>query len=98
MYGDEVAINHQSYLMMKIQHHGEDGKELYACEDMTKNQKKYERIKTKNQNNMRELRLMDSLAVWGEWKTRVLSKLLPSNLQTTKRQEDLTTHKLKNNK
>ena len=48
---------------MKIQHHGEDGKELYACEDMTKNQKKYERIKTKNQNNMRELRLMDSLAV-----------------------------------
>ena len=52
-----------SYLMMRIQHHGEDGKELYACEDMTK-----------NQINMRELSLKDSLAIWGEWKTRVLSK------------------------
>ena len=73
--------------MMRIQHHGEDGKELYACEDMTKNQK-----------NMRELSLKHSLPVWGEWKISVLSKLLPSNLRTTKRQEDSTTHKLKINR
>jgi len=56
-----------SYLMMRIQHHGEDGKELYACEDMTK-----------NQINMRELSLKDSLAVWGEWKKGFYQNYYPA--------------------